>query len=222
MNNQPPPGQQPYPPQHPGQTPAWGHPQQPGQPYGPYGPPPPKKGMNPWAIVGITVGGLFAFLIIVGLLVGDPETSSDDKAGGKTTPTAEAPAAQPSKAAPARKTQAPAEEPADEAPVTVSAKKAKFTPSVLHDGGDYTSVSVTLTNNSDKQISTNPLYFTITDTEGVKHHAELAADDNQMDLMKLAKGEKATGIITGKGKFTPAYVTYSEGLFGEGVRGDVS
>lgn len=65
------------------------YPQQPNQPYqggpasypggpAPYQPPPPpKKGMNAWAIVGITIGGIFAFLIILGIAVGGGENSSD-------------------------------------------------------------------------------------------------------------------------------------------------
>ncbi|MDQ1006143.1 hypothetical protein QFZ82_000628 [Streptomyces sp. V4I23] len=31
-----------------------------------------------------------------------------------------------------------------------------------------------------------------------------------------------TGVITGKGGFTPKYVTYTDGLLGDMVRGDVS
>ncbi|WP_254705624.1 DUF4352 domain-containing protein [Streptomyces vilmorinianum] len=221
MNNPQPHGQQPYPPQQPGHTPAWGQTQQPGQPYpgGPYGPPPPRKKMSTAGIVGITIGVVFAFLVILGIALGDPE-ATDDKAGAKTKPTAEAPA-KPSRAAPAKKSEAPAE-PAEEAPVKVTAKNAKFVPSILHDGGDFTSVTVTVTNNGDEEISVNPLYFTITDTTGSKHQAELGEDKNQIDTMKLAPGEKTTGVITGKGKFTPKYVTYTDGLFGEGVRGNVS
>jgi hypothetical protein len=40
--------------------------------------------------------------------------------------------------------------------------------------------------------------------------------------MDLAPGEKTTGVITGKGAFTPKYVTCTDGLFGDDVRGDVS
>ncbi|MEV4683600.1 DUF4352 domain-containing protein [Streptomyces kurssanovii] len=81
---------------------------------------------------------------------------------------------------------------------------------------------VTITNNSDEKIDVNPLYFSITATDGSKHNAELGEDENQMDTMDLAPGEKATGVITGKGAFTPMYVTYTDGLFGDDVRGDVS
>lgn len=210
--------QPPYPPQQPpaGQ-PQWGPP--PGQPYpgAPYGPPrPPKKGLGAGAIVAIVLGSIFGLLIIfgvIGALVSDG-SSTDGKAAPKHTRSA-APAPKQSSDAPAT------EEPAEKAPVTVTAKKATFAPSVLHNGGAYTSVTVTLKNDGDKEVSTNPLYFTITDTDGTKHHAELGMDENQMDLMKLAPGEKATGVITGKGKFTPAYVTYTDGMFGDGVRGDV-
>lgn len=69
-------------------------PQQPYQggpaPYQP--PPPPKKGMSAWAIVGITLGGIFAFLLIVGIAFGDstPDKSkpSDKAAAEPSTPKA--------------------------------------------------------------------------------------------------------------------------------------
>ncbi|MGW0034691.1 DUF4352 domain-containing protein [Streptomyces sp. NPDC003314] len=193
------------PPQPP--RPGWGQP-------GPYGPPPPKRGMGAGAIIAIVLGSIVALILLVvilGAAVGDNPESKAPARPAAPTP------------APTKTTTAPTEEPAADAPVKVTARTTEFTPSVLHDGGPYTSVEVTITNvSSDKTISTNPLNFTITDTSGAKHAAELGMDKNQMDLLKLGKGEKATGIITGKGKFTPAYVTYSDGLFSEGVRGSVS
>ncbi|MGW0553236.1 hypothetical protein ACWDZ6_03310 [Streptomyces sp. NPDC002926] len=54
----------------------------PQQPYqggpAPYQPPlPPKKGMSAWAIVGITLGSIFAFLIVIGIAVGGGSDTSD-------------------------------------------------------------------------------------------------------------------------------------------------
>jgi hypothetical protein len=169
--------------------------------------------MSAWAIAGIAFGSVFAFLILVGAITGsgDDTTQADDKAAPKNS----APAGQ----APEKKDDAPA---TSEAPVKVAAKKTAFAPSILHDGGAYTSVQVTITNNSDKKISVNPLYFSITDTGGGKHTAELGVDENQMDTTDLAPGENMTGVITGKGGFTPKYVTYTDGLIGDAVRGDVS
>lgn len=193
----------------------YGYPNQPGQ-WGPQ-PQPPKKGIGVGGGIALGCGGLLVLgvlFVVIGLFSYDG--SSDNKGGRKPAPavSVEAPAPKPS--APAK------EEPAADAPVKVTAKKAKFTPSILHDGGDFTSVTVTLVNNGEKTISTNPLNFTITDTTGTKHHAELGQDEHQMDLLKLAPGEKATGVITGKGKFVAKYVTYTDGMFGEGVRGAVS
>ncbi|MEU6168077.1 DUF4352 domain-containing protein [Streptomyces tanashiensis] len=171
------------------------------------------------AIVLGSVVGLIVLLGMIGLAIGDDTAGSSSADKSKSNP----PSSAPPKAAPKpeRASEQPKEEPADDAPVNITATKAEFTPSILHDGGAYTSVEVTITNRGDEVISTNPLYFTITDSTGAKHTAELGMDKNQMDLLKLAKGEKATGIITGKGKFTAAYVTFTEGLFGEGVRGNV-
>lgn len=203
--------------QQPGQHPQWARQTQPG-PYGggpaPYQPPaPPKKGMPVWAIVLITLGGLFVLIMFIGVLAGGGNSSSETKKPS----TVEAPKKEPAK--PAGK---PAQKPAEPAPVQITAKKAAFKPSILHDGGDFTSVQVTITNNSDKKLDVNPLYFSITATDGSKHSAELGMDENQMALMVLAPGEKTTGVITGKGAFTPKYVTYTDDLFGDGVRGNVS
>ncbi|RNL73879.1 DUF4352 domain-containing protein [Streptomyces sp. I6] len=84
-------------------------------------------------------------------------------------------------------------------PVELMAEKTDFTPTVLHDGSDYTSVLVTVSNNGDKEISVNPLRFSLTDTTGTKHTATLAVDKNQIDTVTLAPGENASGTITGKG-----------------------
>lgn len=198
MNPQHPAGPPPYPPQ---------------QPYAPYPPPqPPRKGMSAGAIVAIVLGSVVGVLVLLGVVGALAGGAPDDKAAGqrRTPPSAPAP----------EKTAAPSAEPeaAQDVPVRVTAKNTSFTPSVLHDGGTYTSVSVTVTNNGSKPIGINPLYFTITDTSGGKHTAELAVDEHQMDTVDLAPGEN----ITGKGSFTPRYVTFVEGLFGDGVRGDVT
>ncbi|WSF20699.1 hypothetical protein OG566_34685 [Streptomyces sp. NBC_01353] len=99
--------QHPGPPHQPDQPPAWGQPQQPG----PYGPPPRRKKLSTGAIVGISLGGVFAFLVILGAVAGG-EATTDDKASAKkptptvpatsaSTPSAKAvvPAAKPSKKA---------------------------------------------------------------------------------------------------------------------------
>ncbi|MFZ4300300.1 hypothetical protein ACOZE3_20615 [Streptomyces cinereoruber] len=104
--------------------------------------------------------------------------------------------------APTPTSEAPKEEPVEDAPVKVTAKRTELKQSILHDGSSaFTSVTVTVTNSGDK------------------HTAELGIDEDQIDTVKLAPGENVTGAITGKGKFTPKYVTYIDGLFGDGVRG---
>ncbi|MER6612007.1 DUF4352 domain-containing protein [Streptomyces xantholiticus] len=218
--------------QYPGPNQPYGRQPYQGQPYpGPYqqGPAPyqppqsPKKGMPAWAIVLIIMGGIFVFLIFLGALVGGDDSSSDAK---KSSTVSEAPKDAPVKKddgkPAARPADKPAEKPAEPAPVQITAKKTAFKPSILHDGGDFTSVQVTITNNSDEKIDVNPLYFSITATDGSKRNAELGEDENQMDVMDLAPGEKTTGVITGEGKFTAKYVTYTDGMFGDDVRGNVS
>lgn len=119
----------------------------------------------------------------------------------------------------AEKTEAPKKE---ESPVKLSGEAVPFVPSILHDGDKYTSVRVTIANDSDKKISVNPLDFTITDTNGTKHSSELGMAEDQMDVMDLAPGENTSGVITGKGDWKAAYVTYTDGWFGvKAIRGNV-
>ncbi|MDF2711088.1 MAG: NdaS [Nonomuraea muscovyensis] len=191
------------PPQTP--PPGWGPP--PGQPNpgGPYGPPPPKKGLGAGAIIAIIGGvillGLILLVVLVALVVPDDSTTGDKpKAGQKTSAPAKAAPPALSSKPPATKKPAP---PAG--PVQVSARKTPFAPTILHREGDYTSVKVTVTNNGDKKISVNPLYFSITDSTGEKHGATLGMDEGQIDTVDLAPGEKVTGTVTGKGAWTPAY-----------------
>ncbi|MEV4946871.1 DUF4352 domain-containing protein [Streptomyces sp. NPDC053755] len=209
---QPYPPQQPYSPhesyapQQPGRTPAWGQPQHPG-PYGGPPPLPPRKGLSTGATVGLSVGGVLVLLVVLGALVKGGDGTSDGKAGA---------------AAPTKSSALGGALPEEKAPVTVTAVKTAFKPSVLHGGGKYTSVKVTVANNGEKKIDVNPLYFTITDTDGVKHVAELGMDEGQIATVELEPGEKVTGTVTSGGEFTAQYVTYVDGLFGKGVRGDVS
>lgn len=189
--------------------------------YGPpqptWGPPPtpPKKGMNGCAIVAIIGAAVIGLLIVLGIVIALFASSSGSTTADKPRPASSAPAATPSK-------QPATEKPAEQAPVTVTAKATAFKPSVLHDGTTaYTSVKVTVTNGGKKPISINPLYFTITDTTGAKHTAELAVDENQIATVDLAPGENISGTVTGKGAWKAAYVTYTDGLFGKGIRGNV-
>ncbi|MGV9662820.1 DUF4352 domain-containing protein [Nocardia niigatensis] len=105
--------------------------------------------------------------------------------------------------------------------VQLTAAPTAFTPSVLNDGGAYTSVLVTVTNNrTDKAISVNPLYFAITDTGGSKHTAELGVEENQIATVELQPGEKVTGAVAAKGTFTPKTVVFDN--MTDKVRADVS
>ncbi|MFD7316068.1 DUF4352 domain-containing protein [Streptomyces sp. NPDC059883] len=196
------------------QYPGWGQPQ----------PPAPKK-PSTGKIVGFSclgVIGVLVVLVVLASLFGGTDEGSASGSGPAVTRDA-APSGEAEDAKAEEAGEKPVEaEPAKDAPVTVTAKKVAFKKSVLADGGDYTSVRITIANGGDKDIEVNPLYFTITDTSGGKHTAELGTDEDQIDTVQLAPGENITGTVTGKGTFTPKYVTYTDGLFGEGVRGDVS
>ncbi|MFE7137999.1 DUF4352 domain-containing protein [Streptomyces sp. NPDC057644] len=192
--------------QQPQQQPGWG--QQP--------PPAPKKS-GAGKIVGfgcLGVVGLFVLIAVIGTVA----TGGDDTATTSGKPPAAAGDAEPGKGADAAAERGPAEA----APVTVTAKAVDFKKSVLAQGDDYTSVQVTIGNNSKQDLDINPLYVTITDTDGGKHTAELGVDEDQIDVVTLTPGENVTGTVTGKGVFDAKYVTYTDGLIGDSVRGDVS
>ncbi|MCX4695460.1 DUF4352 domain-containing protein [Streptomyces sp. NBC_01408] len=196
----PPPGQQP--------PPGYGYPP----------PPPAPQKSSAGKIVGFSCLGVVGLVVVLGVAGALLSGSSDDG-------TAKPPAARatPSVSEKAPEAGQPSAAPEKKAPaVAVSAKKTAFKPSIIAQGSDYTSVSVTITNNSKKPISVNPLYFAITDTSSTKHAAELAADEGQIDTVDLAPGENVTGTITGKGKWTAKTVTYTDGLLGDPVRADVS
>ncbi|MGW4237353.1 DUF4352 domain-containing protein [Streptomyces sp. NPDC004749] len=199
--------------------------QQPHQPNWGQQPPAPKKA-GAGKIIGFSCLGIVGLFILIGILASLVGGGGDDasSASGNSDPAA----TQPSRPDTADdrtdddKADEPKEEPAEDAPVKITAKKTAFKASIIADGTDFTSVQVTITNDSEKEISVNPLYFSITDTNGSKHTAELGADENQIDTVDLAPGENLTGTVTGKGDFTPKYVTYTDGLFSDGVRGNVS
>ncbi|MFD7915345.1 DUF4352 domain-containing protein [Streptomyces sp. NPDC059752] len=192
----------------------------PGQPQPGVGYPPPQQPQKSSAgkIVGFSclgIVGLIVLLAAVGAVLGggsgDKTAKESSPPAAATSAPADAPGAKPSSAPPEKKSA-----------VEVAAKKTQFKKSVIAQDDDYTSVSVTITNNSSDAINVNPLYFAITDTNGTKHTAELAADENQIATVELAPGENVTGTITGKGSFTAKTVTYTDGLIGKAVRADLS
>lgn len=193
-----------YPP--PQGQPGWGTPQ----------PPPPQKN-NAGKIVGLSCLGIIGLIIVLGI-IGAALGGTDDTSTGKSDKTVTA-EDKPKEEPAAEK---PEPEPEQQAPVKITAKKTDFAKGVLAEGSDYTSVTVTVTNDSEETISVNPLYFAITDTKGTKHTHELAVDENQLDTVKLAPGENTSGVVTGKGTFEPKYVTYTDGLFSDPLRADVS
>ncbi|MFF8588845.1 DUF4352 domain-containing protein [Streptomyces althioticus] len=212
--NQPshPGGQQPYP-----QPPGYGFPGSP--------PPPPAKKRRFLKFAGFGCAGVLGLVVVIAALSASGDDSGD---GGNTAAdssvSASAGAKENSTKENSTKESSPKKKEAQEAgsPVKVTAERAEFSKSILADGSDYTSVRVTVVNDGDDEVSVNPLYFTITDTDGTKHTAELGVDEEQIDTVDLAPGENISGTVTGKGTFTPKYVTYTDGLLGDPMRVNVS
>ncbi|CAL9303088.1 DUF4352 domain-containing protein [Streptomyces sp. R02] len=203
--NQPPhANQQPFP-----QPPGYGFPGTP--------PPPPRRKGRFLKAAGLGCAGALGLVVLIAALSAGGGGSDD---GGHTAADSSAGAS-----AGAKEKNPDAKEKASEqadGPVKLTAEPAEFRKSVLADGSDYTSVRVTVANDGDDEASVNPLYFTITDTDGTKHTVELGVDEEQIDTVDLAPGENISGTVTGKGTFTPEYVTYTDGLLGDPVRVDVS
>ncbi|WP_119730263.1 DUF4352 domain-containing protein [Thermomonospora amylolytica] len=108
-------------------------------------------------------------------------------------------------------------------PVKLTAAKTRHQAGPLDDGRDYTCVRVTVTNQTDKNLEVNPLYFGITGTDGTKHDTAdgLMADERVIDTTTLAPGEKASGVVCADGSFTPKIVSFTNPLFSEVARAEV-
>lgn len=111
---------------------------------------------------------------------------------------------------------------AEDVPVRVSAKPAKFRPGPLNSGGAYTCVRATVTNRTDKSLEINPFYFELTDTGDRKRAAAVGEAEGEFELMKLAPGEKASGVVCAEGDFTPKTVTFTKDGFGTAYRAAVA
>lgn len=109
-----------------------------------------------------------------------------------------------------------------ESPIKLSGEVVPFEAGPLASGDKYVAVKVTVVNDTDQSLSVNPLYFTMTDTNGTKHPVELGAMSDSLHHIDLAPGENTSGVITSKGDFQPEYVTFTKSGFGEAIRGNVS
>ncbi|HEU5024398.1 MAG TPA: DUF4352 domain-containing protein [Spirillospora sp.] len=109
-------------------------------------------------------------------------------------------------------------------PIKLVAKRAHASRSVLSDGGALSCVKVAVTNQTKKSLEVNPLYFSITDTKGVKHSVDEAMGEyhGEIDATTLAPHEKAIGLVCGKGKFVPKVLAMTNPLFSEAARAEVA
>ncbi|SFK90148.1 DUF4352 domain-containing protein [Streptomyces pini] len=194
----------------------WG----PGRPQQPM-PPVPRKKSGAGRIIGFGCLGVIAFFVVIGVIGAALGAGGDESAEKPAAPAApKEPGGGEKKDKGEEK---PREEPEEEAPapIQVTAEAADFRPTILADGEEYTSVLVTVVNNSAEKVGVNPLYFEVTAADGSKYDVELAADERQIDTVELTEGEKVTGTVTVKGKIEPKTVTFTDGLFGDSIRADV-
>src|SRR5512139_3221215 len=115
-----------------------------------------------------------------------------------------APADEPTAVQPAESGAASESPPTPEAPpVKLAAVKVKAKASVLGGTSPLSCVKVTVTNGTDDVLLVNPYYFALTDTTGVKHATDdvLGEYEDQIPDTKLSPGEKAVGVVCGKGRW---------------------
>ncbi|MEU3306289.1 DUF4352 domain-containing protein [Nocardiopsis sp. NPDC055551] len=186
-------------------------PQQPFQPQPPYRPMPPKQGMSTGKRFGLGCG---AFLILLFLMGGCVAVLSSGSDGSGASQDASQDTSEQTEETTEAEVDEAAEEPVAEEPVALTAEVTDFVPSILHDGGDYTSVHVTIENNGDEAIDVNPLYFAIVADDGTKKDttSALGMSESQIDTVTLDSGQRAEGVITAEGAFTPASVEFEETL----------
>ncbi|MFG2616837.1 DUF4352 domain-containing protein [Streptomyces sp. NPDC048507] len=186
--------------------------QYPPPPYGHPVPPQPPKKNSVGKIIGIGCGGLVGLSVLLaacGALMAGGDAVKDGEAKGRKA------AAAPPAADPAGPDPLPAPVKAAAPEVELTASTAEFRPTLLSEGRDFTSVRVTVTNNGDEEVSVNVLYFEVTAQDGTRRSAELAAAEDQIDTVQLARGEKVTGTVTVKGKLAAKTVHFKNGLLGK-------
>lgn len=142
---------------------------------------------TPWGkILGLGCGvALLLMLVAGGCMAAAMFTVSDNSSNAKE-PTTEEPGS----------SEAPSLENTE-----VTADTTEFEPSPLYTGGEYTSVEVSVTNNSQEQIDVNPLYFTMIDQDGQNHSSRtgVGMDDNEIGAEKLSPGQATSGAVTVEG-----------------------
>ncbi|WP_285731915.1 DUF4352 domain-containing protein [Nocardiopsis sp. ATB16-24] len=197
------------------QQPHPGDSQQP--PYGrPMPPASPRPGMSTGKKFGLGCGGLLLVLFLFGGCVA--AVSGGDLDDGPPEPTtAREGTEQEEKVEEAAAEDTEEAAPEEEQDVVVTAEAVEFTPSILYDGGDFTSVYVTVENNGDENVDVNPLYFSIVADDGTKKDTTsgLGEAEDQIATMTLSPGQRAEGVVTAEGDFTPASVEFG-GPFGMG------
>ncbi|OLT24200.1 hypothetical protein BJF83_06840 [Nocardiopsis sp. CNR-923] len=176
-----------------------------------YGPPP-RQGMSTGGKVALAIGGSAGLIVIVVLVIA---IAANLFYGGSVSP--EAPVAQPSAGEEAPAASAPAEEPAAVQGVTMTATDAGTTGDALDGSAVYTVVDVEIVNDSSESIEVNPIYFTMTLSDGsaVNDWADtLFADIEPITAGSIAPGGSTSGQIAVVGEVEIVQVELGD-LIGE-------
>ncbi|WP_242906427.1 hypothetical protein [Actinomadura terrae] len=107
-------------------------------------------------------------------------------------------------------------------PVAIKAKRAAFRPGPLNDGGAFTCVKATVTNNTSKNLQVNPFFFELTDSGGEKRKASVGEAEGEFETMMLAPKEKASGLVCAEGRFAPKTITFTKDALGTNYRAQVA
>jgi hypothetical protein len=172
-----------------------------------------ERGGRGFAITGIALNAVWLVigLIVVASWIASPEEDETEEPAAEAAQEDEEEEAEDEAEAEEEEEEAEEEEP----PVLIEAEATEFTPSILYNGGDFTSVQVTITNNGEENLDVNPLSFSIVDDEGTKHDTwdGLGEDEHEIDLVTLSPGQNAEGTVTAAGDFVPESVEFEEDVF---------
>ncbi|MEU2944885.1 DUF4352 domain-containing protein [Nocardiopsis alba] len=162
---------------------------------------PPPVPPTPWGkILGIGCGVLLLLLLVLGgcgaVMIFMSGTGSPEGPGGPVGPGEGA-----------------QEDPrGEETPsnATLDASSTDFQPSSLYVEGEFTSVRVRITNDGERSLDVNPLYFTVVDTSGEEHAPgdAIAMDAREISVQTLESGQNAEGVITVEGTVEPESVVF--------------
>lgn len=106
--------------------------------------------------------------------------------------------------------------------IKLTAKRVPYPKARFAEGsGPFSCVKATITNQTKGNVQVNPLYFAITDTGGEKRNAELGVAEGQFEVLTLAPGERASGVVCTTSRMSAKVLTFTDAIHAELARAQV-